>query len=66
MQQGGVDNVIVDICTFLHREIFHVDDAFFDKTGMLAEFPQFCHYEIFHVTVLLITFVKALIKDQIH
>jgi hypothetical protein len=31
----------------LHREIFHVDDAFFDKTGTLAEFPQLCNYEIF-------------------
>jgi hypothetical protein len=47
MQKGGVDNVISDICTFLRREIFHVDDTFFDKTGMLAEFPQLCHYERF-------------------
>jgi hypothetical protein len=47
MQKGGVDNVIVDIYTFLHREIFHVDDAFFDKTGTLAEFPQLCHYKRF-------------------
>jgi hypothetical protein len=42
-----VDNVIADICTFLHREIFHVDGAFFDKTRMLAEFPQLCRYERF-------------------
>jgi hypothetical protein len=47
MQRGGMDNVIADICTFLRHEIFHVDSAFFDKTGMLAEFPQLCHYEIF-------------------
>jgi hypothetical protein len=30
-------------------EIFHVDDAFFDKTGMLAEFPQLCNYERFAI-----------------
>jgi hypothetical protein len=47
MKKGGVHNVISGICTFLHREIFHVDDAFFDKTGTLAEFPQLCNYEIF-------------------
>jgi hypothetical protein len=47
MQQGGVDNVIADICTLLRREIFHVDDAFFDKTGTLVEFSQLCHYERF-------------------
>jgi hypothetical protein len=38
MHNGGVDNVISDIYMFLHREIFHVDDTFFDMTGMLAEF----------------------------
>jgi hypothetical protein len=59
VQKGGVDNVISDICTFLHREIFHynvisdictflhheifhVDGTFFDKTEILAEFPQQC------------------------
>jgi hypothetical protein len=42
-----VDNVVADICTFLHREIFHVDSAFFDKIGTLTEFPQLCRYEIF-------------------
>jgi hypothetical protein len=47
MQQGGVDNVIADICMFLHREIFYVDDVLFDKTGTLAESPQLCHYERF-------------------
>jgi hypothetical protein len=47
MQKGGVDNVISDICTFLRHEIFHVDVAFFDKTGTLAEFPQLCNYERF-------------------
>jgi hypothetical protein len=47
MQKGGVDNVISDICTFLHYEIFHVDGTFFDKTTMLAEFPQLCNYERF-------------------
>jgi hypothetical protein len=47
MQKGGVDNVIADISTFLRREIFYVDSAFFDKTGMLAEFPQFYNYERF-------------------
>jgi hypothetical protein len=49
MQNGGVNNVISDICTFLHSEIFHVNSAFFDKTGMLAEFPQLCNYERFIV-----------------
>jgi hypothetical protein len=49
MQNGGVNNVISDICTFLCREIFHVDGAFFDKTGTLAEFPQLCNYERFTV-----------------
>jgi hypothetical protein len=47
MQNGGVDNVISDICTFLHRGIFHVDGVFFDKTGILVEFPQLCNYERF-------------------
>jgi hypothetical protein len=47
MQKGVVDNVISDICTFLSREIFHVDGAFFDKTGTLAEFFQLCHDERF-------------------
>jgi hypothetical protein len=45
MQNGGVDNVILDICIFLRREIFHVDDTFFNKTRTLAEFPQLCNYE---------------------
>jgi hypothetical protein len=47
MQKGRVGNAIADIYTFLHREIFHVDDTFFAKTGMLAEFPQLYHYERF-------------------
>jgi hypothetical protein len=47
MQKGGVDNIIANICTLLRREIFHVDGALFDKTGMLAEFPQLCHYKRF-------------------
>jgi hypothetical protein len=38
MQNGGVNNVISNICMFLHREIFHVDGAFFDKIGTLVEF----------------------------
>jgi hypothetical protein len=41
MQKGGLDNVITDICTFLHREIFHVDGTFFNKTGTLMEFLIF-------------------------
>jgi hypothetical protein len=47
MQKGGVNNVISDICTFLRREIFHIEGAFFDKIGTLAEFPQLCNYERF-------------------
>jgi hypothetical protein len=47
MQNGGVDNVILDICMFLCCEIFHVDGTFFNKNGMLAEFPQLCTYERF-------------------
>jgi hypothetical protein len=47
MQKDGVDNVISDICTFLRHEIFLVDGAFFNKTGMLVEFPQLCNYERF-------------------
>jgi hypothetical protein len=49
MQNDGVDDVISDICTFLRREIFHVDCAFFDKTRTLAEFLQLCNYERFVV-----------------
>jgi hypothetical protein len=49
MQNGGVNNVISDICMFLPREIFHVDGTFFDKTGMLVYFPQLCTYERFVV-----------------
>jgi hypothetical protein len=52
MQKGGVDNVIADIYTFLHCEIFHVDGAFFDKTGTLAEFPQLYHYERFALSTI--------------
>jgi hypothetical protein len=48
MQNGGVDNVILDIM-FLRREIFHVDGTFFDKTRTLAEFPQLYNYERFVV-----------------
>jgi hypothetical protein len=47
MQRGGMDNVIADICTFLHSEIFYVDGAFFKKTVILVEFHQLCHYERF-------------------
>jgi hypothetical protein len=49
MQNGGVNNIISDICMFLCREIFHIDGALFDKTRMLAEFPQLCNYERFVV-----------------
>jgi hypothetical protein len=45
MQNGGVNNIISDICLFLHHEIFHVEGAFFDKNVTLAEFPQLCTYE---------------------
>jgi hypothetical protein len=46
MQNGGVDNVISDICMFLRREIFHAEGAFFDKDGALVvRFPQLCTYE---------------------
>jgi hypothetical protein len=45
MQNGGVDNVISDICMFLHREVFHGDGTFFDKTGTLAEFPKLYNYQ---------------------
>jgi hypothetical protein len=47
MQNGGVDNVISGICTFLRREVFHVHGAFFDKTRTLSEFPQLCNYKRF-------------------
>jgi hypothetical protein len=47
MQKCEVDNVIANICTFLHREIFPIDGAFFDNIGTLAEFPQLCNYERF-------------------
>jgi hypothetical protein len=49
MQNGGVNIVISDICTFLRREIFYVDGAFFDNTGMLVEFPQLCNYKRFTI-----------------
>jgi hypothetical protein len=45
MQNGGVNNVISDMCMLLRREIFHVECAFFDKNGSLAEFPRLCTYE---------------------
>jgi hypothetical protein len=35
--------------TYLRREIFHVEGAFFSKNETLAEFPQLCTYEIFYV-----------------
>jgi hypothetical protein len=49
MQNGGVDNVISDICMFLRREIFHVNSTFFNKTRTLADFPQLCNYETFTI-----------------
>jgi hypothetical protein len=49
MQKGGVDNIILDICTFLRHEIFHVDGAFFDKIETLAEFSQLYNHERFVV-----------------
>jgi hypothetical protein len=49
MPNGGVDNVISDMCMFLRREIFHVEDTFFDKNEILAEFPELCTYERFVV-----------------
>jgi hypothetical protein len=49
MQNSGVENVISDLCMFLHREIFLAEGAFFDKNGMLAEFPQLYTYERFAV-----------------
>jgi hypothetical protein len=49
MQNGGVDNVILDICMFLRCEIFHIDGVFFNKNGTLAEFPQLHTYERFVV-----------------
>jgi hypothetical protein len=49
MQNGGVDHVISDMCMFLRHEIFHIDGAFFDKNGTLADFSQLCTYERFVV-----------------
>jgi hypothetical protein len=49
MQNSGVDNVILDLCMFLRREIFHIEGASFDKNETLAEFPQLCTYERFVV-----------------
>jgi hypothetical protein len=46
IQKGEVDNIISDICRFLRREIFYVDDSFFDKTKTLAEFLQLCNFVI--------------------
>jgi hypothetical protein len=47
MQKNGINHVIFDMCTFLHREIFNAQGRFFDKNGTLAEFPQLCNYERF-------------------
>jgi hypothetical protein len=49
MQNVVVDNVILDLCMFLCHEIFHEEDAFFDKNGTLATFPQLSTYERFVV-----------------
>jgi hypothetical protein len=49
IQNGGVDHIILDMCMFLRREIFHIDGAFFDQHGTLAEFPQLRTYERFVV-----------------
>jgi hypothetical protein len=49
MQNGGVDNVISDICMSLRCEIFHVEGAFFNKNGTLAKFSQLCTYERFFI-----------------
>jgi hypothetical protein len=47
MQKNGVNHVIPDMCMFLRREIFNLQGRFFDKNGILAEFPQLCNYERF-------------------
>jgi hypothetical protein len=49
MQNSGVDHVISDMCMFLHHEVFHAQEIFFDKNGTLAEFPQLYLYEIFGI-----------------
>jgi hypothetical protein len=47
MQKSRVDQVISDMCMFLRREIFNAQERFFNKNGILAEFPQLCNYERF-------------------
>jgi hypothetical protein len=49
MQKSGVDHVISDMCMFLCREVFNIEERFFDKSGTLAEFPQLCLYERFGI-----------------
>jgi hypothetical protein len=49
MQVSGVNNVISDLCMFLHREIFLAQGDFFDKNGTLVEFLQLCNYERFDI-----------------
>jgi hypothetical protein len=49
MQVSGVNDVILDLCMFLHRKIFHAQGYFFYKNGALTEFPQLCNYERFGI-----------------
>jgi hypothetical protein len=56
MQKSGVEHVISDICTFLRREVFHVEGRFFDKNNTLAEFSQLCLNKslVFELWILLV------------
>jgi hypothetical protein len=49
MQVSGINDVILDLCMFLHREIFHAQGDFFDKNDTLAEFSQLYNYERFGI-----------------
>ena len=49
MNKFGIDHIISDMCTFLRREVFHIDGLFFDKEGPVAEFPQLFMYERFGI-----------------
>jgi hypothetical protein len=46
---NSVNDVILNLCIFLRREIFHAQGDFFDKNGTLVEFPQLYNYERFGI-----------------
>jgi hypothetical protein len=49
MEEHGVEFIVLGMCYFLHREVFHKNGDFFDLEGPLAAYPQLCQYDRFGI-----------------